>query len=187
MPKPYDLQLGGSLSWGTLALRHRPNHAYMVGIIAAEWAFLEEELTYGFAYWMGTQQLTASGQVAPSGNSLAAIALDQIYGTPPKIRLVKAAMADKLTPELLDQLLEVLDGIKSAGEKRNAVVHGTWGLDPVHPDCVILRSRKGLLLYTVQDLEEVAVMVANAATAIQRFTSAWLNAKREELQGKPAT
>ena len=184
MPKPYVTKAGGSMIWGTQALRHRPQHAYCIGLVAAEWAYLEQELTFVFAQLMGTQQFDQFGQFTHSGNALAGIALDQIYGTPPKIRLIKAALADKLTSQESEEMGKALDAIKSVGERRNAVVHGIWAIDNALPDSIILRGRKALLMYSTDDLEEITIAATDAIAKINAFLERWLAERQKAAAAK---
>lgn len=181
MPTPYQLEPGGSFVMSTQGLRHRPHHAFMIGLIAAEWSNLERELVYMFSMLMGTQQITAFGQVSYTGNPLAEIALGEIYGMKPRLRLIKTALAARLGEDEQAELRDCLDGINRVGERRNEAVHGKWAVDPAKPDHVVLISKKGLLAYSVEDFDEVLVEISNATWRFLSFMNDWLEKRRKEL------
>lgn len=182
MPKPHEDKVGCATRWGTNVLFHRPVHASGIGLVTAEWAFLERELSLMFSTLMGTQLINEHGAFQYSGNGLAEIALGQIYGIPPRLRLIRAALVTKLNDEEQEALKAALEAVKTSGERRNDVAHGCWAIDDCHPDEIILLSRKGWLLYSMEDFQDIIVEINRATQLIGRLMRAWLERREAEMR-----
>jgi hypothetical protein len=172
-----------SLQSGSSLLQQRQEHAYLIGLIVAEWAFVEFELTFLFSVLTGHQRIDKHGQFFFHQNHLAVVTLDTLEALRPKLELMTKACAPVIEESMQKEFSDLIATIRGASKGRHMVAHGRWSIDSSLPGDVILEGRRGgLMSYKVQDFADILNKVSSAIGAIGNFQHKWLESTEKRLR-----
>lgn len=167
----HPVRIGISVRSGPRTLLQRPQLAALLGVVASEWAFLENRITHLYAYLMGTYLPRTPGYHSPTHP----VAL-QVFDTLETQRL-RSDLLRKLTkwvvkdPNLITMLGDkVLPAVQKSAKLRNTLVHGHWGVSDEYPDELILMPTFGKkLVYGEADFEEAVTRIIDACRQLTDF------------------
>lgn len=166
---------------GPRVLLQRPELAALIGCICADWAYVEDSLAAFYGHLMGVYLPEYPGFEPPS-HPVALQVMDELQSVHAKVSLVKKLAGWIIKDENLKlETFSVLDKLRKAGEGRNMVAHGVWGICKTEPDALILISRvKGELVYKKQDFERVLEGIHKARSALGRVHNDFYQARRQK-------
>lgn len=123
MPQPLPVKC--HLNHETMVVHYRPDLAILIARVATTWTWVEEALGRLFVQVLGTHARTGL------------MMYQALSSTAAQKAVLRAAAADRLTPEMQQKLEAALKDFQSAARRRNAIVHGLWRLSDDHPDALV--------------------------------------------------
>lgn len=148
------LRVGESVSYGPRTLFQRPELAALIGCACADWAYIESSLIWFYGLLMGVY-LPKHPEFEPPTHPVARQVLDELQSIHAKVNLVKRLAEWVIKDEAQKKnALFVLDKLRKAGEGRNLVAHGAWGICESEPEALILIPTFGhQIIYKKRDFE----------------------------------
>jgi hypothetical protein len=164
MPQPLKRAPSGIQYRPKILAEERPQHLAGIGLVAAEWAGLENHLIEVTAFCL--YALTN-----PEAHSAVKTALYAVESQRARLDIIKNLLENRGVSELYEYFKEELkpEIEKRAGE-RNKVVHGHWGIIKEFPDKVILISDDNEhQSYSVKDFEDIVERIIQTSNNIATF------------------
>ncbi|HEY6281103.1 MAG TPA: hypothetical protein VIW72_04830 [Burkholderiales bacterium] len=160
MPQP--IKPGCTLHSHPKAVLERPQHAAGIGLVASEWAALEQHL---IIFFRGSLQTFARG--AGAGSIVAQLAWDAMEGLKTRLDFVTDCLKNRVSVELLEEFKrDMVPEIRKRAQERNKVVHGIWQLCDEYPtDLICTTPGDPDMQYTVKNFHDIADRI-NATTNI---------------------
>jgi hypothetical protein len=170
-----------SFSGGSDALlEHRPEMMAKLGLIAANWAEVEEALALLFAWLLGQ-----NGEPGEFGQPVDALGIEFFHEIPSSYQRLK--MARRSTEHRLSEGLQeafkkdVIPVFEKAGKCRNLFLHNRLGVDERYPYALVMNPLVGeLCLIEEKDLTEALEAIAVAKNAVWMFNKQ----ARDEIKAK---
>lgn len=167
-----QLLVGDQVFHGPRTLLKRPELAALIGCVCADWAYIESSLTMFYGHLMGVY-LPKHPEFEPPTHPVALQVLGEIQSIRSKVSLVKK-LADWIIKDEVQKkdVLSVLDRVQRAGEGRNLVAHGVWGVCESEPEALILMPTFGhLMIYKKQDFELILQKIQGVKAELGRIHS----------------
>lgn len=168
MPQPLRGRMIDGATEGTLVLQHRAQCAMMIGLIAAEWAHLEEQMAHMFA--MATAEVVLNGtSVSLRTQPTAAAAMEELDSLHSRLGIIRNAL-DRVLPEVSDDLAALSAHVRRCAGSRNDVIHARWAISPRYPDDAI-RVVGGMeyIRYTPRDFDEILSRIVIQTSEVSEF------------------
>jgi len=164
------LRVGESVSYGAGTLLKRPELAALIGCACAEWAYVEASIGMFYGHLMGIY-LPSNPEFEPPSHPVAIQVMDELQSIHAKINLVKKLAAWVIKDEAKSKdALAVLDKLRKAGEGRNKVAHGVWGICESEPDALILLPAFGhQMIYKKHDFELILNNIRKSNSELGRI------------------
>jgi hypothetical protein len=116
----------------------------------------------------------------PPSHPVAFQIFDELQSIHAKVSLVKKLAAWVIKNEAQSKdVSSVLDKLRKAGEGRNKVAHGVWGVCESEPDALILLPTFGhKMVYKKQDFELILEKIQKAKAELGRIHSEFYQQRR---------
>lgn len=124
MPHPFDPNTPHHLFAGALGMR--PILAQRIASVTARWSEIEALQGSILAHLVQGDPAAAAALYTAMTNARAQ-----------RSALLAVAEARELGPEVLAELVAVIEQVSRRGKERNAIVHGLWGISDAHPDALV--------------------------------------------------
>lgn len=175
------LRVGESVSYGPRTLLQRPELAALIGCACADWAYIESSLIWFYGLLMGVY-LPEHPEFEPPTHPVARQVLDELQSIHAKVNLVKR-LADWVIKDEAQKknALSVLDKLRKAGEGRNLVAHGVWGICESEPEALILIPTFGhQIIYKKRDFELILEKIQRAQVELNRIHHEFYQQRRNK-------
>jgi hypothetical protein len=152
-----------------IILKERPEHAARIGLIAAEWGALEQNLVNVFKFPNFIIPIPLFG-----GSIITAMrAIESLAG---RLDIIEDLMRPLAAPELMQFWFNNLrPELRQRARERNRVIHGHWGVSARFPNDLILHDHEGKhLRYSFRDLEDIADRIITTSNKAVSFGT-WLD------------
>ncbi len=164
------LRVGEAVLHGPGTLLQRPELAALIGCACADWASIESSIIMFYGHLMGVY-LPKYLEGEPPLHPVALQILDELQSVHAKVNLVKK-LADWVIKDEAQKkdVLSVLDKLRKAGEGRNLVAHGVWGVCESEPDALVLLPTFGhRMIYKKRDFELILEKIQKANAELGRI------------------
>lgn len=175
------LRVGESVSFGPRTLLQRPELAALIGCACADWAYIESSLIMFYGLLMGVY-LPKHPEFEPPLHPVALQVLDELQNIHAKVNLVKK-LADWVIKDEAQKkdVLSVLDKLRKAGDGRNLVAHGVWGICESEPEALILLPTfEHRMIYKKQDFELILKKIQSAKVELDRIHHEFYQQRRSK-------
>lgn len=175
------LRVGESVSHGPRTLLQRPELAALIGCACADWAYIESSLTMFYGHLMGVY-LPKHPEFEPPLHPVALQVLDELQSIHAKVNLVKKLANWVIKDEVQKKdVLSALDKLRKAGEGRNLVAHGVWGICDSEPEALILLPTFGhQMIYKKRDFELILGKIKRAKVELGRIHHEFYQQRRNK-------
>ncbi|UUZ63014.1 hypothetical protein LP417_25075 [Polaromonas sp. P1-6] len=173
------LRVGESVAFGSGMLLKRPELAALIGCACADWAYVETLISMFYGHLMGVYLPKHPGFEPPT-HPVALQIFDELQSIHAKVNLVKKLAAWVIKDEAQgNDASSVLERLRKAGDGRNKVAHGVWGVCDSEPDALILLPTFGdRMIYKKQDFELILVNIQKAMTELGRIHNDFYQQRR---------
>ena len=139
-------------------LVHRPQHLAGIGLVATEWAALEDHLVTSISGGLFMQLGAQEGKVIPEAEQVVRTTLLALESQAARLGVIEDLLEPRVSPEMFSHWLkDVKPELRKRAKERNRVVHGLWGWDDKYPSDVFLIDGKGKhVRYRVEDFSDIA-------------------------------
>lgn len=150
-------------------LKQRPVMIAKLGLIAANWAEVEEALALLFAWLLGQ-----NGQPEEYGQPVDALGIEffnEIPSAHQRLKMVRRSTEHRLSEALQGTFAkQVMPVFESAGKLRNIFLHNRLGVDEKYPNGIVMNPLVGdIRLVEEKDLDEALAKIEAARDAICAF------------------
>ena len=175
----HHLGKGKSVSYGPRTLLKRPELAALIGCACADWAYIESAIGQFYSRLMGVYLPITPGP--PPTHPVALQVMEELQSNQAKINLVKKLATWVIKDEAqIKDVLTVLDTLRKAGEGRNKLAHGIWGICESEPDALILCPTFGhSMIYQKRDFELILDKIRNAQAELLRIHAEFYHQRLE--------
>ena len=155
-----------NVRYDSTSLMSRPKLLALIGAIAAEWGYLEADLTFLYAIFIGTAINSRPPDIPHGPHPLGLQIYEVLDNTHKRIELLLASN-DQLKKELKETLVPE---IIRAAKRRNTILHAVWGVSDVYPNAMLcIPSFKKWLVYEESDFLEAIELIISTSRTIRKF------------------
>ena len=164
-------------------LLRRPKLAQLLAVVASEWVSVEIGLTFLYATLLG-KYLPHNQRQGPPIHPIGFQIFDALESLRKRLQLIERLAETLVTKKVLIKELEkkLIPLIRKAGDRRNDLVHGYWGInDSKYPNALMLiRAPGDFVIYEESDFNEAIALIESADDAVTEFE----NKVRKHLKWK---
>lgn len=165
MPQPINGEC--DLHYHPKIVLERPRHAEGIGLVASEWAALEEQLILMFTYALfkdGSMEVSETTHVAWR-------AWDAMESLKARLDFIESVSERRMDAELFAEFVGTIKPeIRKRAQERNRIVHGHWNTCNQFPDDIILWVPGGKhLRYSQRDFHDIADRIIDTSNRISEF------------------
>ena len=155
-------------------LLKRPHLAILLGLVASEWANLENTLSFLYATLLG-KYLPHNQRQGPPIHPIGLQIFETLENLNKRTQLLQKLSDTLITNEslILEMKKDLIPKIKKAGSLRATLVHAFWGInDTEYPDALLLVKAPGkFLVYEESDFNNTIDFIMATENAIYKFES----------------
>ncbi|MBN8532349.1 MAG: hypothetical protein J0L97_10905 [Alphaproteobacteria bacterium] len=169
MPQPLRGRLSEGTTQGSHVLRARLNCAALIGILVAEWASLEDNLTFMFG--IATADIVREPSPSFIFHPVAMAVMSTLDSLNARLNVISTSLEKILPQDQQNEFDTLATSIRKLARSRNLVVHGQWGINARYPNEIILiENRENYILYNEIDFNDIIDRIIRKSGDILQFS-----------------
>jgi hypothetical protein len=134
MPRPF-YKTGLTYDQSALdALAKRPKLAMHAGVVVSMWAYIEFLLAH------------LLGVMLQADRHIATLIYMQIKSEPARLAVMQAIAAERLTPTLLAEFMQLKKRVSQTGSQRDRIAHALWAVPYENPDSIAMEDPRHICM-----------------------------------------